>query len=74
MSCCSHCSMLSAISFSIVIPDPLLAQQYCSILLKTMKNACGQQNIVQSCYTTGSKFVRRDHHAHRQFTRNRFRA
>ena len=67
---------LSTISFSIVTPDPLLhlAQQYCSILLKTMKNACGQQNIVQSCYTTGSKFVGRDHHAHRQFTRNRFRA
>ena len=55
MLCCARCSQLSTIIFTIVTPD-----SGSTILFNIVDNCeqCGQQNIVQSCYTAGTEFRR----------------
>ena len=54
MVCGRHCSQLSTIMFNIVTPDP-----GSTVLFHIVDNyeQCGQQNNVQSWYTTGSEFL-----------------
>ena len=59
MFCCSHCSMLSTILFSIIIPDRRLiqAQQCWTILLTTLNNV-GSKTLFNAVFNSPGQVVR----------------